>query len=203
MARNIGPKHRLCRRVGQKLCDLDRCPVTRRDTHPGVHGPKGRPKLTEYGTQLIEKQKARSVYGLLERQFRLTFDRARRQTGDTGQILTQLLERRLDNAVFRLAFVKSRDAARQAVTHGHVTVNGKRVTIPSYQVNEGDVIGIRERSQASPLFRDYPKVVAQRDVPQWLAAEPAAFRGRIIRLPTVEDAPQPFQARSIVEFYSR
>lgn len=193
----------MCRRVGQKLCDLDRCPVTRRDTHPGVHGPKGRPKLTEYGTQLIEKQKARAVYGLLERQFRLTFDRARQQTGDTGQILVQLLERRLDNTVFRLALVKSRNAARQAVTHGHITVNGKRVTVPSVQVHEGDVIGIHERSQSSPLFREYPKLVAQRAVPAWLAPEPDAFRGRVIRLPTIEDAPQPFQARSIVEFYSR
>ena len=117
---------------------------------PGVHGPKGHQKLTEYGTQLLEKQKAKTIYGLLERQFRLYFDRARGAKGDTGYLLNLALERRLDNVVYRLGFTKSRAAARQAVSHGHITVNGKRVTIPSYQITPGDAVGIHERSGKSP-----------------------------------------------------
>jgi small subunit ribosomal protein S4 len=153
--------------------------------------------------QLLEKQKARTIYGILEKQFRLYFERARHRQGDTGQILTELLERRLDNVVFRLRLAKSRSAARQAVTHGHVTVNGKRVNIPSFQVSTDDIVGVHERSRTSPLFRDYPQAVAQAQIPAWLAAEAGEFRGRVIRLPTTDDAPQPFQVRSIVEFYSR
>ncbi|MBI4142393.1 30S ribosomal protein S4 [Candidatus Uhrbacteria bacterium] len=203
MARNLHPKHHLCRRVGEKLCDLDRCPVTRRNFPPGVHGPKGHQKLTEYGQQLLEKQKAKTIYGLLERQFRGYFDRARSAKGDTGYLLHLELERRLDNVVYRLGMTKSRSAARQAVGHGHITVNGKRVTIPSYQIQSGDAVGIHERSVKSPLFNEYPKTVAQQQIPAWLAPEPEAYRGRVIRFPEPAELTPPFRVRSIVEFYSR
>ncbi len=204
MARNLGPKHRLCRRVGQKLCDLDRCPAVRRSYPAGIHGPKGQRKLTEYGQQLLEKQKAKAVYGVLERQLRGYYERALRREGDTGHLLASLLETRLDNVVFRLGFVKSRAAARQAVTHGHITVNGQRVTIPSAHVRAGDAVAVAERSRTSPLFQEYPKTAAQRRTPEWLAVEPDDFRGRLVRLPTAEDLQgQPFRMQSIVEFYSR
>ena len=203
MARNLGPKHRLCRRVGIKLCELDRCPITRRPFPAGVHGPKGSLKITEYGTQLLEKQKAKGVYGLLEKQFRNLFDAARGQKGDTGLIFSQSLERRLDNVVYRLGFTKSRAAARQAVTHGHIAVNGRRLTIPSAMVKAGDAISVYERSRKSMLFAEYPKTVAQMKITPWLAVEGAAYQGRVIRLPSTEDCGQQFRMQSIVEFYSR
>lgn len=203
MGRYLGPKHRLCRWVGEQLCGLDRCPIRRRNYPPGVHGQRGRRKITEFGAQLTEKQKARMIYGILERQFRLYFERARRMPGDTGEHLQRLLEQRLDNAVYRLGFSKSRGAARQAVVHGHITVNGRRVSIPSYQVAAGDTIAIRTSSQQSPVFREYPKLAAQLRLPAWLAAKPDTYAGQVIRLPTAADAPTQFNVRSIVEFYSR
>jgi len=204
MARNLGPKHRLCRRIGMKICDLDRCPATRRAYPAGIHGPKGQPKMTEYGQQLLEKQKAKAVYGVLERQLRNYYEDALRRRGDTGHHLAQLLETRLDNVVYRLGFAKSRAAARQAVTHGHIVVNGKRMSIPSAHVASGDAVTVRERSRTSPLFQDYPKRAAATRVPDWLALEPDAYQGRVVRVPSVEDlAGQPFRMQSIVEFYSR
>jgi len=161
--------------------------------------------MTEYGTQLLEKQKAKAVYGILERQLHNYYAHALHHPGDTGQILGQLLETRLDNVVFRLGLAQTRSAARQAVTHGHVVVNGHKLSIPSYHVRGGDVIDIRERSKASALFQEYPKrVAAEMRVPEWLAVEPHTFRGRVIRLPTAEELQhQPFRMQSIVEFYSR
>lgn len=162
--------------------------------------------MTEYGTQLLEKQKAKAVYGILERQLRSYYEAALRHTGDTGQMLGQLLETRLDNVVFRLGLAPSRSAARQAVTHGHVAVNGQKLSVPSYHVRGGDVIDIRERSQKSPLFQEYPKRAASADlrVPEWLAVEPHTFRGRVIRVPAPDELQaQPFRMQSIVEFYSR
>ncbi|MBI2483038.1 30S ribosomal protein S4 [Candidatus Uhrbacteria bacterium] len=203
MARNLQPKHHMCRRIGEKLCDLDRCPTVRRNYGPGIHGPKMHRKLTEYGTQLLEKQKARAVYGILERQLRRYYDEAIRRPGNTGQILTELLETRLDNIVFRLGFAKSRAAARQMVGHRHITVNGKRVSIPSFHVRSGDVIAVEERRRGSPLFTDLPRLIGTRTIPAWLAVEPEKFQGRLIRLPTAEDVQQPFRTQSIVEFYSR
>lgn len=203
MGRILGPKHRLCRRVGEKLCDLDRCPTTRNSNPPGLHGPKGRKKITEYGQQLLEKQKARIIYGLMERQLRKYYDEAIRRPGDTAQHLVELLETRLDNVVFRLHLTKSRAAARQSVGHGHITVNGKSVTIPSYKVRSGDVIAVHPKRQTSPLFRDVPKSAPQQEVVAWLTIEPDQFQGRMIRLPAAEDMRAPFRTQSIVEFYSR
>ncbi|MBI4433842.1 30S ribosomal protein S4 [Candidatus Uhrbacteria bacterium] len=203
MARNLQPKHHMCRRIGEKLCDLDKCPTARRTYGPGIHGPKIHRKLTEYGTQLLEKQKARAVYGILERQLRKYYDEAIRRPGDTGQILTELLETRLDNIVFRLGFAKSRAAARQMVGHGHITVNGKRVTIPSYHVRAENVIAVEDRRRTSPLFKDLPRTIASREIPAWLGVEAEKFQGRVIRLPGAGDIHQPFRTQSIVEFYSR
>lgn len=160
--------------------------------------------MTEYGQQLLEKQKAKVVYGILERQLHNYYEQSLRRSGDTGHHLAQLLETRLDNVVYRLGFVKSRAAARQAVTHGHITVNGKRMSIPSAFVQSGDAIAVHERSRTSPLFEDYPKRVSGTRAPAWLVIEPDAYQGRVIRVPAAEDlTEQPFRMQSIVEFYSR
>jgi small subunit ribosomal protein S4 len=204
MARYLGPKHRICRRTGEKLCDNDRCPVTRRSYPPGVHGPRAmRRKISDYGQQLLEKQKCRFTYGLMERQLRTYYASAHRRTGETGQLLARSLETRLDNVVFRLGLAKTRSAARQIVSHGHVLVNGSRVNIPSYETKEDDVISIRERSRKSARFVDYPTLADTRDVPGWLVCEPSAFEGRLVRLPEPDDIQLPFHMQRIVEFYSR
>lgn len=160
--------------------------------------------MTEYGQQLLEKQKAKAVYGILERQLRKYYDLALRRRGDTGYHLGQLLETRLDNVVYRLGIVKSRAAARQAVTHGHITVNGKRASIPSMLVESGDAVGVHQASRTSSLFEDYPKRATATRAPEWLVIEADAYQGRVIRVPTAEDiTEQPFRMQSIVEFYSR
>lgn len=203
MARNLGPKHRMCRRAGEKLCANDRCPVVRRSYGPGIHGPRMQRKMTEYGTQLLEKQKVRAIYGLMERQLRKYYDDAIRREGDTSEHLLQNIERRLDNVVYRCAIAKTRAAARQLITHGHMTVNGKRMTIPSYQVRIHDVVRVREASRSRVPFADFGKSAANVSVPEWLAVDAPAFEGRILRLPTPKDVPQQFRLRGIVEFYSR
>lgn len=203
MGRYLGPKHRLCRRAGEKLCTLDRCPSTRRPFPPGIHGQRVRRKLTEYGTQLLEKQKARATYGLLERQLRGYYERALRQRGDTSVFFAQLLELRLDNVVYRLGLSKSRAGARQIVGHGHVLVNGKRLDIPSYEVRVGDVVQIRPASQRAALFAQLDETVGPAVMPQWLSMDRKAFEGRVLRLPTAEDVQHPFRLQSIVEFYRR
>ncbi|MDO8462827.1 MAG: 30S ribosomal protein S4 [bacterium] len=203
MGRYLGPKHRVCRRAGEKLCDAARCPSQRRSYPPGMHGPRLRKKVTEYGAQLLEKQKLRMIYGIMERQLRKYYDDALRVEGNTSELLVAKLERRLDNVVFRLGFVKTRAAARQAVSHGHITVNGKKLNIPSYTVKVDDVIGIRERKKASSMFQDYAQVAAAISIPAWLAAEPATHSGRVIRMPEIKDAQPVFRTQSIVEFYSR
>ncbi|MFH1430042.1 MAG: 30S ribosomal protein S4 [Candidatus Uhrbacteria bacterium] len=203
MGRNLGPKHRMCRRAGEKLCDNDCCPSTRRSYPAGVHGPRLRRKLTEYGEQLLEKQKARAVYGILERQLRGYYDKAMKKEGDTGEALSALLECRLDNVVFRLGFTKTRAAARQLVGHGHITVNSKKMNIPSYQVRPGDVIGVRAKSMKAGPFADLQLQAGKPAVPEWLTFEPLESVGRVLRLPKMEEIQQPFQLRGIVEFYSR
>lgn len=203
MGRYLGPKHRLCRRAGQKLCDNDRCPATRRPYPPGIHGQRVRRKATEYGTQLLEKQKARHHYGILERQLRQYYERAMRQTGDTNVLLVQLLERRLDNVVFRCGFAKTHAAARQLIAHGHMTVNGTRMTIPSYQVCADDVVRVRERSKQAAVFKDMLTGGEGVRVPSWISMDRAVLEGRVIRLPSSDDIQLPFRTQSIVEFYSR
>lgn len=208
MARYTGPVCRLCRREGTKLflkgsrCYSDKCGVVRRAYAPGQHG-QGRKKVTEYGVQLREKQKARRIYGVLESQFRLYFAKAAREKGITGERLLQLLELRLDNVIFRANFGESRPQSRQLVRHGHFTVNGSRVNIPSYLVKEGDVIEIAQKSRSMSIFADVAETLRARRAAPWISVEPEALRATIIGLPKREDIDIPVREHLIVERYSR
>lgn len=200
MARYTGPKHKLARRVGANILDKESPSLRRRlQVRPGAHGRRPRRRVSEYGTQLLEKQKAKSMYGMLERPFQRLFQRAERGQGETGERLMGLLETRLDNVVYRLGFAKTRAMARQFVTHGHVRVNGRRVNIPSYQVRPGDVISLTERILATPDIEGL--VVDERAVPPFL--ERRGLEGRLIRMPAWGDIEVPYDTRQIVEFYSR
>jgi len=211
MARYIEAVCKLCRREEEKLylkgekCFTDKCPVSRRPYAPGMHGKHGqfRRKLSDYGLQLREKQKARRIYGLLEAQFRRYFEEAERQKGLTGTNLLRLLESRLDNVVYRLGFGASRPQARQLVRHGHIEVNGRKVNIPSYQVKPGDVIAVRERSRRLPEFRELPAALEGRGVPEWLKLDAARLSGQVVSAPTREAIDIPLREQLIVEYYSR
>lgn len=208
MARYTGPVCRLCRREGIKLylkgdrCYSDKCAVDKKSYPPGQKG-YSRKKVTEYGLQLREKQRARRIYGVLERQFRRYFDLAERQKGITGENLLRLLERRLDNVVYRLGFARSRVEARQLVRHGHFTVNGRRVSIPSYLVRIGDEVAVAEKSREMPLFAGIAESVAQKTPPPWLEVDAERMLGRVLGLPAREDIDVPIQEHLIVELYSR
>lgn len=208
MARYIGPVCRQCRREGVKLylkgdrCYSDKCAFSKRSYAPGQHG-QGRKKVSEYGIQLREKQKARRTYGVLEGQFRTYFDKADRQKGITGENLLVLLERRLDNVVYRLGFGSSRNQARQLVRHGHFTVNGHRVNIPSYQIKAGDVIQVKESSKESPIMKEMAEGIASKTVPAWLELSAADLSGKVVRYPNREEIDIPIQEHLIVELYSR
>ncbi|MBX6377341.1 MAG: 30S ribosomal protein S4 [Clostridia bacterium] len=207
MARYTGPVCRLCRREGVKLylkgekCYTDKCPVARRPYPPGMHGRERR-KLSEYGLHLREKQKARRIYGVLERQFRRTFAEAARAKGVTGTRLLQLLELRLDNVVYRMGFGASRAEARQMVRHGHIEVNGRKVNIPSYRLRPGDVVSVREASREKPRFKELA-TSPLRGVPAWLSVDPEAMRGTVLRVPEREEIDTGVQEQLIVEHYSR
>jgi len=210
MARYTGPVCRLCRRETTKLylkgerCYTDKCAFERRAFAPGQHGQtQSRKKTSEYGTQLREKQKARRIYGILENQFAAYFEKAERQKGVTGENLLVILERRLDNVVFRLGFASSRNEARQLTRHSHFLVNGKRVNIPSFQVKVGDVITVTEKSKESPRLKEAIEDLAQKSVPAWLELDAAAATGRIARYPHREEIDIPVQEQMIVELYSR
>ncbi|MDU2065002.1 MAG: 30S ribosomal protein S4 [Sporomusaceae bacterium] len=210
MARYTGPVCRLCRREGEKLylkgdrCYSDKCGISKHAYAPGQHGQgQGRKKVSEYGIQLREKQKTRRVYGLLERQFRSYFDKADRQKGNTGENLLVLLERRLDNVVYRMGMAVGRVQARQLVRHGHFTVNGKKVDIPSFLVKAGDVIQVNESSKESPLIKEIGEALASKTVPAWIEANAADFSGKITRYPNREEIDIPIQEHLIVELYSR
>ncbi len=202
MARYTGPKHARCRRYGVKLCDSAKCPVQRRPYPPGQHGPKGTSRLSEYGIQLAEKQKAKAIYGLLERQFANYYKKAKTKKGDTGQILLQNLERRLDNVVFRLGFASTHPQARQLVGHGLITVNGKRVTIPSYSVRPKEVIGV-SKNKVKMQAAIAERLKGPAEVPTWLDRNVEAQTGTITRLPEHTDVNQPLNMQLIIEHYSR
>ena len=208
MARYTGPVCRLCRREGAKLylkgdrCYSDSCSFTKRSYAPGQHG-QARKKVSEYGLQLREKQRARRVYGVLEGQFRTYFDKADRQKGITGENLLVLLERRLDNVVYRLGFAASRTQARQLVRHRHFTVNGKRVDIPSYQIKPGDVIQVKETSKQSPLIKEIAEAVTTKTTPAWLEVQAEEMIGKIVCYPNRDEIDTPIQEHLIVELYSR
>lgn len=208
MARYSGAVCRLCRREGVKLylkgerCYSDKCAIDRRPYAPGQHG-QGRKKVSEYGLQLREKQKARRVYGVLEKQFRKYYEEAARRKGITGETLLQLLEGRLDNVVYRLGFAASRPEARQLVRHGHVNVNGHRVDIPSYQVKVGDVIAFGEKSLESSRVKELFEIAEGKTVLGWLERDLTNKSGRVVRIPTREEIDAPVAEQMIIELYSR
>jgi small subunit ribosomal protein S4 len=208
MAVYSGPVCRLCRRDGVKLflkgerCYTSKCAIERRKYPPGQHGQRLR-KLGDYGVQLREKQKLKRIYRILERQFRSYFQEAVRRKGVTGETLLQLLELRLDNTVYRLGAGLSRRQARQLVNHGHFTVNGKKVNIPSYQVRPGDVVAVAEASKTAGAIVDALAQTAGRRVPEWLTLDRATMSGQVAAVPTREQIDTQVNEALIVEFYSR
>ncbi len=211
MARYIGPACRLCRAEGVKLflkgsrCYSDKCQITRRRGKPGK-APRARmQKLSDYGMQLREKQRVKRMYGMLERQFRIFFDRANRQRGVTAENLVRMLEQRLDNVVYRMHFASSRKQARQLVSHGHVMVNDRRVTIPSYLVQKDDVLELQERGKMMTAVKDSLKEYSRSGTLPWLEVDPDAVRGRVLALPRRADVPdlEGVNEQLIVELYSK
>jgi small subunit ribosomal protein S4 len=183
-------------------CFSDKCSYDRRGYPPGQHGQR-RSKLSDYGIQLREKQKVRRLYGISEKQFRISFKRADRQKGITGTNLLSLLETRLDNSVFRMGFVNSRTQGRHFVRHNHFLVNGKKVNIPSYQVKKGDVVELREKSQKIQAISDSLDAIVRRGIPQWLEIDKEKFKGQVVGIPAREDITLPIQEQLIVELYSK
>lgn len=208
MARYTGPLCRLCRREGEKLflkgtrCTTEKCGIERRKYAPGQHG-QGRGKLSDYGLQLREKQKVRRIYGIMERQFRLYFERASRMKGVTGEVLLQLLERRLDAAVYRMGFAANRREARQLVKHGHFLVNGRSVDIPSFLMKPGDVVEVKEASRENVTITESLSIAEHRGIPDWIEFDAKAVKGTFVRIPTREEIQLPVQEQLIVELYSK
>ncbi|MCM8792223.1 MAG: 30S ribosomal protein S4 [Candidatus Omnitrophica bacterium] len=208
MARYIGARCRLCRREGEKLflkgskCNTEKCPLVRRNYIPGQHSQK-KTKLSNYGLQLREKQKVKRMYGILERQFRHYFNIARKAGGVTGKVLLQLLERRLDNVIFRLGLATSRAQARQIVRHNWIYVNSRRVNIPSYLVNKGDTIALKTKENVKRAIENNLELTKEREIPGWLQWNKDTFTANVLRLPDREDIVQPIKEHLIVELYSK
>ena len=209
MARYKDAVCRLCRREGMKLflkgskCFTDKCPIEKRNFAPGQHGKDRKAKIVGYGLQLREKQKAKRIYFTQEKQFRNYFERAARTKGVTGEMLLQQLERRLDNVVYRLGFAVARRQARQLVRHGHVAVNGRKVNIPSFQVNVGDEIAVRESSSKLALLEIAKDFASHQPPPAWLEVDRDGYKGRVLSLPTRNDINLPINEQLIVELYSK
>ena len=209
MARYIDAVCRLCRREAEKLflkgprCSSPKCPISKRSYAPGQHGQKNRPKLSNYGLQLREKQKVKRIYGVLERQFRKYFKIASKSKGVTGKVLLQLLERRLDNVIFRLGWGVSRAAARQIVRHNFVYVNSRRVNIPSYLIAQDDIIQIKAKENAQKKVKENIELSSDRTAPAWLELDPQELKAKILRLPEKDDITSPIQEQLIVELYSK
>ena len=210
MARNTGPSCRLCRREGAKLflkgsrCMTEKCAVTKRGTPPGQHGQgQMRKKESNYGVQLREKQKVKRIYGVLERQFRHTFQIAERSKGVTGIMLLQLLERRLDNVIFRMNLANSRSEARQIVQHGLVYINNRRVDIPSYTVKLGAEVAVKVKEKSAKALRERFESLKDRAIPKWLEVDMQNLKAKVTAIPTKEDVGFPIQEQLIVELYSK
>lgn len=209
MARYVDAVCRLCRRENVKLflkgdrCLSDKCAINKRNYAPGLHGQRRRTKLSEYGLQLREKQKVKRTYGLMESQFRSYFQKAARAQGVTGANLLVLLERRLDNVVYRMGFADSRAQARQLVRHGHMRVNGRKVNIPSLLIKQGDAVEPREKSRNMEVIRGNMEHIAQKQIPEWLHVDATAMRGVVQTMPSREDITMPIQEQLIVELYSK
>jgi len=209
LARNIGAACRRCRRENLKLylkgdrCYSDKCSFERRAFGPGQHGQARFKKLSDYAVQLREKQKVKSMYGMLEGQFRLNFQKAEAQKGVTGENMLILIERRLDNTIFRIGFASSRNQARQLVRHNHILVNGHKVNIPSFLVSVGDVITLKEKSRANTLINENLEAVVRRGIPTWLELDKDNYKATVKALPNREELTMPIQERLIVELYSK
>ncbi len=202
MARYTGPKHRHCRVEGIALCGLQTCPVIRKNAGPpGEHGQKGRRKLSEYGIQLREKQKVKRIYGILERQFKKYYQNAAKTQGATGEALLEILEGRLDNVVYRLHLARTRTQARQLVSHGHIHINGKRVTIPSFNVKIGDIVSLSAKAANFDFVKKSLEESKDSTIVSWLKKEGAA--AKVLEKPKREEIDLPIDERLIVEFYSR
>jgi small subunit ribosomal protein S4 len=208
LARYTGPQCRICRRETEKLflkgdrCYTEKCAIERRQYPPGQHGQR-RGKLSDYGIQLREKQKVRNSYGLLEKQFRNYFYRAERKKGVTGEVLLQFLETRLDNVVYRMGFAANRNSARQLVTHAHFLVNGREVNIPSYRVQVGDTVEVKEPSREVDIIKESIVRAEQRGIPSWIEVDPRNFKGKVLQIPSREDTQLTAQEQLIVELYSK
>ena len=208
MARYLGSVCRLCRREGIKLflkgerCYTEKCAIERRNYPPGQHG-QSRQKSSNYGLQLREKQKAKRIFGVLEGQFRNYFKKAERKSGITGENLLSMLESRFDNIVYRLGFAPSRKSARQLIRHGHLKINGRKVDIPTYQLKQGDIIELREKSKKIEWIKEAMESAVHRGIPQWLELTPEKFAGVVKNFPTREDITLPIQEQLIVELYSK
>lgn len=209
MARNIDNKCLQCRRAGEKLflkgerCLSPKCAMVKRNTPPGVHGPKGRKRLSGYGLQLQAKQEAKRYYGLQEKQFRLTFAKAAKQSGDAGKNLLKLLESRLDNAVFRLGFAISRPQARQLVNHGHFLLNGRKADIASMLVKPGQEIKIKKNSLGNRYFKNLSEQLKKAERPSWLSFDDSSLIAKVLHEPKDEDLPKNIKVQMVVEYYSK
>lgn len=209
MARYLEGKCRQCRREGIRLylkgerCYTDKCALERKAYPPGEHGQGRRMKITPYGVQLREKQKARRIYGILERQFRNYFEKAERRQGVTGEILLQMLETRLDNVVYRMGIAPSRNASRQLVRHGHVQVNGRKVDIPSFNLKPGDNVAVRDKSKSLAFVKETVANRRRTEMQEWLDFDEKAISGRLLQVPNREQIPVPLQEKLIVELYSK
>jgi small subunit ribosomal protein S4 len=208
MARITGAKCRICRRLGTKLflkgtrCDSPKCPVEKENKPPGVHGAK-RVRLTEFGIHLREVQRAKKMYGVMQRQFRRYYDEAIAKPGNTGEYLMQILERRLDNVVYRLRMGSSRPQARQMILHGHIRVNGKKVSIPSYQVDAGDVIEPSKKDKSKKIIKEALLNKKDQEIPSWLKLAEEQSVGTVVTLPTAQELQVPVESQLIVEYMSR
>ncbi|HKS35958.1 MAG TPA: 30S ribosomal protein S4 [Verrucomicrobiae bacterium] len=202
MARYTGPRTRISRRFGTPIFGPSKY-LERRNYGPGMHGPKSRRKFTDYALGLIEKQKLRYYYGLMERQFRTVYERALKRRGVTGETMLQILETRLDNVVFHLGFGNTRPAARQMVAHGHVKVNGRKVNVPSFGLKVNDVVEIKDSSVSRQMATRNLEISTSRAVPEWLSLNKDGFKGTVMRVPTREEIQPIANEQAVVEFYSR
>jgi small subunit ribosomal protein S4 len=202
MARYTGPRVRISRRFGLPIFGSSKY-LERRNYAPGVHGPKSRRKTTDYGQGLIEKQKLRYYYGLLERQFRGVYERALKKRGVTGETMLRILETRLDSVVYQLGFANTRAAARQMASHGHIKVNGRKVSVPSYALRVNDVVEVRSHNVSRQLAAKNLESSTSRAVPDWLSLNKEALKGTVMRMPTREDIQPVANEQAVVEFYSR
>ena len=202
MARYTGPRTRISRRFGSPIFGPSKY-LERRNYGPGVHGPKSRRKNTDYALGLIEKQKLRYYYGLMERQFRGVYERALKKRGVTGETMLQILETRLDNVVFHLGFGNSRSSARQMVSHGHIKVNGRKVNIPSYALKVNDVVEVKDSNVSRQMATHSLEISTSRPVPEWVSLNKTAFKGTVMRVPGRAEIQPIANEQAVVEFYSR